>query len=383
MAGKTQKTQTGRNDSIEDYFIRLFEKNSFEKSRRFTGAAWSTENLRSFLQQRGNPQTRFRSIHIAGTAGKGSLAECLYRFLLADNYRAGKYISPHYDSLFERIQLNNAMVTPGEFSRIFEKFETIKEFRELSFFDAITAIAFEIFAAHSLDIAVVETGLGGRLDSTNVIPAVTALFVPIHYDHESILGSSLREIAAEKAGILKKGQRAYSFPQLSEVREVLDERAASFGISINYMEPTGENYKERNCSFATAVYEKEFSNKGDCSWCSLPGRLEWISKSPRILFDSAHNQISMIALAEALQSEKRICLHINCMRERSLAKLIDAFQSAYRGELQIYLFPMQDDLFYKQGEALLQPGDFREECLNVVTGSLRLRYMLNEKDLTN
>ncbi len=383
MAREAKETQTGRDKSIEDHFIRLFQRNNFEKSRRFLSGSWSTENLKNFLQQRGNPQSRFRSIHIAGTAGKGSLAECLYRFLLADNYRAGKYISPHYNSLFERIQLNNAMVMPAEFSRTVEEIETIQEFQELSFFDAITAIAFEIFAANAIEIAVVETGLGGRLDSTNTIPAETALFVPIHYDHESILGNSLREIAAEKAGILKGGQRVYSFPQAAEVREVLDERAASLGISIEYLEPTGDNYKDRNCSFAKAVYSIEFSNAGDCSLCSLPGRLEWISKSPPILYDSAHNQISMMALAEALRAEKRICLHVNCMRERNLASLLQAFQSVYKGELQTYLFPLQDDLFYKAGEAGLQPGNFSKECLNVVTGSLRLRSMFPEKDLTN
>ena len=151
----------------------------------------------------GNPQKRFRSIHVAGTNGKGSVSHMLAAILQQAGYKTGLYTSPHLKDFRERIRVNGAMVTEDFVTRFTEKTTTLTESIEPSFFELTVAMAFEYFADEQVDIAVIETGLGGRLDSTNIIVPELSVITNIGMDHMNLLGDTLEKIAFEKAGIIK------------------------------------------------------------------------------------------------------------------------------------------------------------------------------------
>src|SRR5690606_34151609 len=153
----------------------------------------------------GHPQERFKSIHIAGTNGKGSTADMLAAVLQQAGYKTGLYISPHLLDFRERIRVNGALIPPTWVAAFVHNHRLLIERIQPSFFEVTVAMAFAYFAEAEVDIAVVETGLGGRLDSTNVIVPLLSVITNIGYDHTAMLGNTLQEIAGEKAGIIKPG----------------------------------------------------------------------------------------------------------------------------------------------------------------------------------
>lgn len=152
-----------------------------------------------------NPHTKFKSIHIAGTNGKGSTSHMLAAILQEAGYKTGLYTSPHLKDFRERIKINGEMVSKDFVTTFVEKTKALTQSIEPSFFELTVAMAFEYFAQEQVDFAVIETGLGGRLDSTNVITPVLSIITNIGYDHMNILGDTLEKIAYEKAGIIKPG----------------------------------------------------------------------------------------------------------------------------------------------------------------------------------
>ena len=152
----------------------------------------------------GDPQERFKSIHVAGTNGKGSVSHMLAAILQTAGYKTGLYTSPHLRDFRERIKVDGQMISEKEVIRFTEKVKPLIEEIEPSFFEITVAMAFEHFARHQVDIALIETGLGGRLDSTNIITPVLSIITNISWDHMNILGDSLEKIAVEKSGIIKK-----------------------------------------------------------------------------------------------------------------------------------------------------------------------------------
>ncbi|MDZ4794647.1 MAG: folylpolyglutamate synthase/dihydrofolate synthase family protein [Bacteroidota bacterium] len=190
---------------------------------RIGAAAYKADltNTIRLCEALGNPQHQFKSIHIAGTNGKGSTSHMLAAILQTAQYKTGLYTSPHLKDFRERIKLNGKMV-PEEFVVDFtRKIKPLIEEIEPSFFEITVAMAFDYFAQEQIDVAIIETGLGGRLDSTNIITPELSVITNIGWDHMNILGDSLEKIAAEKAGIIKEG-----IPVI--VGEILPETAAVF-----------------------------------------------------------------------------------------------------------------------------------------------------------
>lgn len=185
-----------------------------------------------------NPQHKFRSIHIGGTNGKGSCSHYLASILQEAGYKTGLYTSPHLKSFTERIKINGKQADErfiiDFINRIYTKIEEIKP----SFFELTVAMAFEYFAQGKVDMAVIEVGMGGRLDSTNVIKPEVALITNISYDHAQWLGETLPEIAVEKAGIIKPGVPVVIGELQPEVKEVFDKSAERAGSKIIYAEET-------------------------------------------------------------------------------------------------------------------------------------------------
>lgn len=181
-----------------------------------------------------NPHTKFKSIHIAGTNGKGSVSHGLASVMQFTGYKTGLYTSPHLVDFRERIRVNGEMVSKEWVVNFVEANKTLIEDIQPSFFEITVAMAFQFFAEQGVDIAVIETGLGGRLDSTNIITPVLSIITNISYDHKDLLGDTLGAIAGEKAGIIKQGVPVIVGEQHAETERVFFEHAIHKQTAIHY-----------------------------------------------------------------------------------------------------------------------------------------------------
>src|SRR5215467_910556 len=196
-------------------------------------AKFNLENISVLARHLGDPEKHYPSVHIAGTNGKGSTAAFLEAMLRKAGYRTGLYTSPHLERINERIRIDGEPISDEGFARIFTRLRQLVESllangalrAHPTFFECVTAIAMLAFAEAGVDFAVFETGLGGRLDSTNIVTPQVSVITRIDFDHENFLGHSLREIAAEKAGIIKPEVPVVIAGQRGEVREALVARA--------------------------------------------------------------------------------------------------------------------------------------------------------------
>jgi dihydrofolate synthase / folylpolyglutamate synthase len=326
----------------------LASLNDFERLRivRYNSQNFDLDRMRSLLKKIGNPHDAFKSVHIAGTKGKGSTCAMIASMLQACGYKVGLYTSPHLTDVRERIQVNGDMITQSDFARLVKLAEPIIERMKPrpTYFDALTAIAFKYFAERQVDIAIIETGLGGRLDSTNVIkPEVTAI-TSISKDHMAQLGSTIAKIAEEKAGIFKAGIPAISVQQDPEADVVLKRVAEKNGTTL---EVTGQSiefsyrfessrmqgphnrvclttanskfehlavpllgeHQAINCGLALSVIDR-LKSRGfaisdakameGLAKTTIPGRMEMLSQMPRVVADGAHNAASLDAMLRAI-----------------------------------------------------------------------------------
>src|SRR4051812_32432483 len=209
----------------------------FERLRivRYNSNNFNLDRMRLLLKKMGNPHDKFKSVHIAGTKGKGSTCAMIASMLEACGYKVGMYTSPHLNDIRERITINGEMISRHDFARCVRSIAPIANKLKPSptYFDVLTAAAFKYFADQKVDIAVVETGLGGRLDSTNVIKPEIAAITSISKDHMQQLGNTLPLIAGEKAGIFKHGVPALTVVQEPGVEEVLKAAADKVGAPFD------------------------------------------------------------------------------------------------------------------------------------------------------
>lgn len=164
------------------------------------------ENIMEFLHTLENPQDKYKTVHIAGTNGKGSTAAMLASIFKADGYKTGLYTSPHLVDFRERIQVNGEKIRKAAVVEFISLHKKVLQKRKLTFFEVVTALAFKYFADSNVDVAIIETGLGGRLDATNVLSPNLTITTDIDFDHTEILGSTIQKISREKAGIIKSGK---------------------------------------------------------------------------------------------------------------------------------------------------------------------------------
>jgi dihydrofolate synthase/folylpolyglutamate synthase len=320
----------------------------FERLRivRYTSQNFDLDRMRTLLKKLGNPQDQFRSVHIAGTKGKGSTCAMVDVMLQANGYKVGTYSSPHLIDIRERIQINGEMISHADFSRLVRLIEPIvaRSRPTPTYFDVLTAVAFKYFAENKIDIGVIETGLGGRLDSTNVIkPEVTAI-TSISKDHMAQLGPTLGHIATEKAGIFKPGVPAVTVIQDPDAEAALKRVADKVGAPLDICGKTIEfsyrfeatrmlgphnrvclttpntrfehlavpligEHQAINCGLALSIIDK-LKTRGiaindsrameGLAKVTIPGRMEMVSQTPRVLVDGAHNGASVDALMKAI-----------------------------------------------------------------------------------
>jgi dihydrofolate synthase / folylpolyglutamate synthase len=290
------------------------------------GANFGLENTFKLAALAGNPQGKLRFIHVAGTNGKGSTCAILESIYRAAGLRVGLFTSPHLVSFRERIQINRQLIPESELVRLVEKIQPLlKEFptdNHLTLFEVVTVMALKFFAEQKCDLVIWETGLGGRLDATNIVTPLASVITNIAFDHQQWLGDTLEKIAAEKAGIIKPGipiVTATDEPSALAViaKIALEKNAPSKIVATDetqsqFAEPLappllGEHQKLNTMLALTTVEvlqrhipvseEKIRQGLADVHW---PGRLQLIQKpnGQKILLDGAHN----LAGAEALQS---------------------------------------------------------------------------------
>jgi dihydrofolate synthase/folylpolyglutamate synthase len=216
-------------------------------------AKFDLDHMRVLLAELGNPERRFASVLIAGTNGKGSTAATLASILAAAGFRTGLYTSPHLIRINERLAVNGEEITEPEFAEIHQRVdqaaqELVREKKlpwHPSFFETLTAMAFEYFASAGVEIAVLEVGMGGRLDATNVTAPVLSVITDIALDHQKFLGNTIAEIAREKAGIIRANGVLITLPQHPEANEVIgrvaQERNARGVSAVPYMPPVSPN----------------------------------------------------------------------------------------------------------------------------------------------
>ena len=304
--------------------------------RRF-GIILGLATIRSILNALGDPQNNFYSIHVAGTNGKGSVAAALSSILQQSGYRVGLYTSPHLVRFNERICINNRQISNDA---VVKSYQAVQKAhlgnRTPTFFELTTAMAFYEFARRRVDWAVIETGMGGRLDATNVIDPVISIITNVSMEHRAYLGNTLARIAREKAGIIKQATPVVTAIKQRQAKSVIQRiagkksaplymlgknfkvrRQPAGGFSYYGIENTWHDmhtalqghYQVENAALAIAACELLNKNHTSISQQSIrdgltktswPGRLEIVSEHPMIILDGAHNLMAARELAKFL-----------------------------------------------------------------------------------
>jgi dihydrofolate synthase/folylpolyglutamate synthase len=334
----------------------------------------SLDRIRLLMELMGDPQRSFTSVHITGTNGKTSTGRMIDALLRELGLRVGRYSSPHLQDMRERIALLGELIDEETFVRSYEEvlpYVGIVEERlglPMSFFEVITGMAYAAFADAPVDAAVVEVGLGGEWDATNVIDAAVAVFTPISLDHTHLLGDDVTDIAAEKSGIIKPDSFVVTAQQPVPAAEVVLRRCAEVGatvareglefgvlgqdvavggqlVSIRGLETTYEDvfiplhgaYQAGNAAVAIAAVEAFGAKKeldidavrAAFAGVSSPGRLEVVRRSPTVLVDSSHNPAGMRATVAALDesfSFLRLVGVVGVMRDKDVAGVLEALE---------------------------------------------------------
>lgn len=359
--------------SIEDHLTALCGRINYEKQDRATPRHFKLRNMREILQRLDNPQLKYPVVHVAGTKGKGSVCTMVGQILSTSGRRTGVYTSPHLESIHQRMAVDGVLITDDQLLKILTMLDPVvqqmdkeaeqQQHRPLTFFEITTAAAFLFFATQKCEVVVLEVGLGGRLDSTNVCQPVTSVITNISVDHTRQLGSTVDKIAFEKAGIIKPGVPVVSGALDPAAAKVIEEVANSqqspyFVLQNDFFLETPEgtastfscsgtidvssnslpasksdftgpaerieygidnlklgligHHQRTNASVAVAAIQTLVARGWDISddsirtglrRASLSGRTEVVSQSPTIIIDMAHNVASINALVDALTQD--------------------------------------------------------------------------------
>ena len=284
------------------------------------------------MNKLGNPEKHLKFVHVAGTNGKGSICEMLNQILINSNYKVGKFISPHLFVSNESIAINNIDISDDEFEKYLTLFEKLSQdylketSREVTRFEILTSLAILYFADNNCDIVILEVGLGGMYDCTNIVHSLISVFGSISFDHTAILGNTLEEIAIQKAGIIKENSNTVLFSQAalpviektckeknSKLYVLNNDELSNYSFDSKYQYFDFKNYKDlkinlkgkkqlENTAVAITCIEvlnrNGFSIPKDAIYSGLssivhPARFEIIKENPLIIFDGAHNENAM------------------------------------------------------------------------------------------
>lgn len=312
----------------------------------------------------GNPHSRFPSIHIAGTNGKGSTAHTLAAILQSAGYKVGLYTSPHLVDFRERIRINGEMISHSAVVDFVNRYRALQLDCQPSFFELTMTMAFEYFAKEKIDIAVIETGLGGRLDSTNIISPILSIITNISFDHTAFLGDTLTAIASEKAGIIKRNIPVVVGEASGDVKQLFLDKSIEMNSPIKFAdenkafssaeltpdgylyhntpfgnitgELTGECQQKNTATILSAIEQlrligweitpdavkQGFANV--CNLTGLAGRWMELQQSPRVVCDTGHNVGGWEYLSRQLsQVEGKLHMVIGFVNDKDISHILD------------------------------------------------------------
>ena len=341
------------------------------------------ERIQHLLDRVGNPQKKLRAVHVGGTNGKGSVVQLIAAVLQEAGFKVGVYTSPHLIDLRERIRINTELISESELMGLTEELRPIAEamLDKPTQFEFLTALALLYFARKAVDLAVIEVGLGGRFDATNLIQPLVSAITNVEWDHMDLLGNSLEKIAWEKAGIIKEKTPIVTAEAKTESLKVIEAECAQKGADLFMADLKRVNEKDFNwdwqefeiakygpvklrllgsfqrANLAMALKALELLNAQHALGISKsvlikglekaywPGRFEVIRKAPYIVLDGAHNSHAMMALKQDieryaekyLQNSKRWLL-FGCMRDKEVEKLCEI------------IFPVFDEIILTKPE---------------------------------
>jgi len=352
----------------------LLNQTDFERLRvvQYDSETFKLDRMRDLLDAIGNPQEKVAMIHVAGTVGKGSTVAMIASMLQGNGYTVGTYTSPHLIDIRERVVVNGEMVKEDTFTELLKTIVSAATKRNLTptFFELITAVAFKHFADEAVDIAVIETGLGGRLDSTNVINPLMTLITKIDLDHTHILGKTVEKIAREKAGIFKSSVPAISAHQDEATTAVLKECAEETGTEVQiiaqdiefsarfgggpdgkqhtricvitedaqYMHipvPLAGEHQATNCALAISAINQlkklgyafeDLAMYDSLATTTISGRMEVVWERPKILVDGAHNPTSLQTLIKSVGAhipyDSMVCV-FGCCQDKDVDGMLE------------------------------------------------------------
>jgi dihydrofolate synthase/folylpolyglutamate synthase len=342
------------------------------------GIKLGLDRIAEAAEIRGHPERALRYVHVAGTNGKGSVSAMLESVLRAAGYRTGQFASPHLQRYVERVRIDGRPISEREAAKRIEELRADTRLPPLSFFEYTTLLAFEAFRDACCDIVVLEVGLGGRLDSTNIVTPEASVITNISLEHQRILGDTLAKIAREKAGVLKPGVPCIVGARGTSVRRAISARASALHSPLRWIDHDFES-EWHDRSLSVRVGDRQWTGlrlglrgnyQGDNAACALatlvelgecgfdvsnehirtglkrakwPGRLEWHGGHPAFLFDAAHNATGCETLARYLDEREfpgRVVLLFGAMRDKDHRRMLAAFDG--RVDRRIYTAPEID-----------------------------------------
>lgn len=325
----------------------LFAQLPMYQSKGATAFKEKLDNILALSEHLGHPEKRFKSIHVAGTNGKGSCSHMLASILQQAGYKTGLYTSPHLKDFRERIKLNGEMVSEDFVLEFVQHNKSFFDYHQPSFFEMTVGMAFQYFAQEEVDIAIIEVGLGGRLDSTNIIEPEVCLITNIGYDHMDILGNTLEKIAMEKAGIIKRNIPVVISERQPETEMIFKliahQRKAEIIFSDELDIPMYKTdllglYQQKNIKGVIAclqqlegyeVVEEDivFGLQNVVGQTGLLGRWQVLQEKPLVICDTAHNKEGIEMVLKQLKKQKFEKLHLvlGFVNDKNVSDLLGLF----------------------------------------------------------
>lgn len=377
---------------LETSLKKLFSLHNF-------GIKLGLENTLSFLDYLGNPQDNLKCIHIAGSNGKGSTASFIASILQESGFKIGLYTSPHFVKFNERIVINGRQIDDQYIADFINEYEKYIDEHQLTFFEVTTALAFKYFSEKNPDYCVIETGLGGRLDATNVLSPLAVVITSISLEHTNVLGNTIEQIAYEKAAIIKDNSKVFigllneraeevilnkcneTKSRIYRLKDFLIAEKDSVSLKIEdfklIIEPPLKGiYQKNNSALASLVIYKTLNIIDDEKFklgiknvtlnTGLQGRYEYYHKSPTIIFDSAHNpegiENFLNEFKKEYQNYKSKKLLFGVMRDKSIKDMLKQLSEYFD---EIFLAKINYERAAKPEEILLLCNELNIPCKTI------------------
>jgi len=401
-------------------YLYSFVDYSLKHSSELAKAEFNLDRMYALMDLLGNPQSQYSIIHVAGTKGKGSVSALCASALQAAGYRVGLYTSPHLMDYVERIQVDGAPISHEQMVELVEEIKpAVSKIPKLTTFEITTALGFLAFAKQKVNAAVIEVGLGGRLDATNIVRPQVSVITSLSYDHMAVLGDTLAKIAGEKAGIIKPGIPVVSSPQKEEALKVLerianenDSRFILIGKDVKYerlnssldgqslqifdtgnsilefqIPLLGEHQIQNAATAYTALKSSRIAISDEAirdgfSQVKWHARFEVVRREPPVIFDSAHNQDSFAKLRDALDEYfpgRQVYLIFGASEDKNIPGMF----AEMKPKIRKLIVTRADHPRALQPEEIIRLADqagLESEAMSPVESAFRRALELSEKD---